>query len=639
MSGAQELTGSTWRRRIARLIGVRSGGGRSGDQAGATAVIAVIAALTPIIVSAVRTAIRGWVPIGDNGLLLLRSADVATDNHPWLGTWTSASLTAGKNFNNPGPLLFDLLAIPVKALGYGVGIPIGMAIINGGAVVGAALVARRQAGPHAIVAVMAAAAGLAWGMGSELLVDPWQPHSMMLPFFLLAVVVWGIFCGDLKLVVWFVAVSSLLVQTHVSYSFLVLFFAAGAAAAVVFHARRSPQNRVDLRPIGFMAGVAALVLWVQPLLEQFFGDGDGNLSRLLSSSSSDQPTIGLRLGTRLIADVMVLPPWFARWNFIGAVPATPYTGTGADKRLFVDGVTPFSVAAVAVFLFLVAVALFLWRAVRIRHRVVVASLGMVVWLLACAAASMILMPSGVLGLSPHQMRWLWTMSAFNLAAIAASAVVLFAQWSASRPRRANTAKSITRAGVRAGAAAAVLFAAFGAQTFTQAAGPTADHAARDSIVELMRQMFVLEGSGPLLFDDADLRFAEPYSGAVMARLGELDVPFEVERVALQRQVGNGRAISGRAIARLYLREGQDAVATPDGVDRVAFVPGLTSAEQAELAALTDVWSARLADGLPSLDPEQPGLSHDEVAELLRLQDLESRWRFLTVGLFLAPIGP
>ena len=31
-----------------------------------------------------------------------------------LGTWTSASLSVGKDINNPGPLLYDLLAVPVR---------------------------------------------------------------------------------------------------------------------------------------------------------------------------------------------------------------------------------------------------------------------------------------------------------------------------------------------------------------------------------------------------------------------------------------------------------------------------------------------------------------------------------------------
>lgn len=664
-----------WRQRFAGL---------PRNRAGLAAVVSVIAALTPIIVAAVRTAIHRWVPIGDDGLLLLRSADVGTSNHPWLGTWTSASLTAGKDFNNPGPLMFDILALPVKVLGYGIGMPIGLAAMNGSAVVGAALVARRQAGSRAVVPMMVAAAAIAWTMGSELLIDPWQPHAMMLPFFFLIALLWGIVCGDLALIGWFAAVSSLLVQTHVSYSFLVLFFTVGVAAAVLFHVRRAPQNKAGLRRIGITTVATALVLWSQPLIEQFFGNGEGNLSRLLSSSSTDQPKIGLRLGTRLIANVVVLPPWFSRGSFDDAVPPTPYTGTSDNRQLLVHGLTSFRVAAPALLAFIAVAGVLLWRAVRARQRAVASALAMVEGLVGSALMAMYVTPIGIIGLSPHQLRWLWPMAAFSLVAIVTAAVVVARLEFANRAGRASAEhaaarfRRIDRAVVTAGVAVVVGFAAAGCPTYYQLAGPTVDHNARGSIVAMMNQMTILEGSGPLIFDDTGLRFAEPYSGAMMARLGEMGVAFEVAPPGLVRQVGDGRKISGRATGRLYLREGQDAVDVPAGVDRVAFVAGLTDRELAERDALTERWTRRLTDGFVALDAageaalgsgtlgmsqaqvdglDDPravvdfgllanaaahgwlDLTGGEVAELARLQDLQTRWRFLTVGLFLAPVSP
>jgi hypothetical protein len=65
--------------------------------------IAAIAIL-PFIIAVVRSIANGYTPIGDDGLLLLRSRDVFTDFNPLLGTWSSSSVAFGVQINNPGPL-------------------------------------------------------------------------------------------------------------------------------------------------------------------------------------------------------------------------------------------------------------------------------------------------------------------------------------------------------------------------------------------------------------------------------------------------------------------------------------------------------------------------------------------------------
>lgn len=644
------------------------------NPAGLAAVASALAALAPILVAAVRTASNRWVPFSDNGILLARTVDVLTSHHPLLGTWTSASVTAGADFNNPGPLLFDILAGPVKLLGYGVGMPVGLAVLNGGSVVGAALAAWRQAGSRAVIPVMAAAAGLAWSMGSELLVDPWQPHAMMLPFFALIVVLWCVVCGDLALVPWFAAVASLLVQTHLSYTFLSILLGLGMVAVIVVHSRRSSEARRCLPRIGVTTVVVVLVLWSQSFVEQLFGDGQGNLGRLLANASSDQSKIGLKLGTRLIADVIVLPGWFSRGSFIDAVPSTPYTGSGSEQRLIVDGVTTFPAAAAAVLAMVTLLALLLWGSIQRRQRPVAAAVGVALALLGTALVAMVMMPSGILGLSPHQLRWLWPMSAFILGSIVTAVVVLAT--GAARPRRPLAARAIERGGALIGVVVAAAFGVMGSPAFAQPAGPVEYAWSRDSVVAMTEQMNVLEGTGPLLLDDSGLRFAEVYSGAVMAHLQEIGVEFEVENPVLVRQLGEGRSVSGNATARLYLREGQDAVDIPPGVERIVFVPGLTDAELDMRDELTGIWTERLTNGLVTLnqageaalaegrlsmsraqidgldnpqfvvdfglvsEAAEAGfleISTAEADQLFRLRDLQRRWRFLTVGIFLAAV--
>lgn len=108
----------------------------------------VLTALTSAVIafSAIRGVVNGYQPAGDNSLLELRSRDVFTEHHPLLGTGSSASVSAGIDLNHPGPMLFDLMAFPIKLFGSSAGIASAIALVNIAAVclVGVA-VARSQA--------------------------------------------------------------------------------------------------------------------------------------------------------------------------------------------------------------------------------------------------------------------------------------------------------------------------------------------------------------------------------------------------------------------------------------------------------------------------------------------------------------
>ena len=91
-------------------------------------------AVVPIVVAVTRAVATGWLPVGDNGMLVVRAADVGTTHHPLFGSWTSASLTLGVNVNNPGPLYQDLLApfewTMGRSFGLGVGVAVGVGVVN-----------------------------------------------------------------------------------------------------------------------------------------------------------------------------------------------------------------------------------------------------------------------------------------------------------------------------------------------------------------------------------------------------------------------------------------------------------------------------------------------------------------------------
>ena len=292
----------------------------------------VVVAIVPIVVATVRALARGWVAIGDDGLLLLRTQDVATANHPLLGTWTSASLSAGRSINNPGPLWFDALAPFVKVAGPSVGFAVGVMVANIAAVVLAAWAARRVGGELAMVLVTALSAGLAWSMGSELLYDAWQPHAMLLPFWALLILLWALAAGQLWTLPWVLGIASLLLQTHLAFAYVVAIIGVAAIVAGLLVARRdqrrggpgalAPAARRQRRSSSWLA-------WIQPLIDQIAGEG--NLGALLRSGSGgdDGRRLGLRIGIRLVGSVVALPPWWTRPGFSDTIrPTGVITGDG-----------------------------------------------------------------------------------------------------------------------------------------------------------------------------------------------------------------------------------------------------------------------------------------------------------------------
>src|SRR4051812_9620247 len=196
-----------------------------------------VAVVLPIVIAVIRALVHGWFPIGDAALLAIRAYDVATPDHPLLGSWTSASFALGVNVNNPGPLYPDLLAPFMwtfgRAFGIGVATAIGIGTINAAAALGTALVGARIGGWRAERWMLLLVAALMWSMGSELLIDIWQPHALLLPFCALVALTIAVACGDtIMLPVW-VGVASLIVQTHVAYVYAVGVLSVVLAVALV----------------------------------------------------------------------------------------------------------------------------------------------------------------------------------------------------------------------------------------------------------------------------------------------------------------------------------------------------------------------------------------------------------------------
>jgi hypothetical protein len=631
--------------------------------------VAVAAAVIPIVVAAARAIGRGWIPTGDNAQLALRSLDVFNQHLPLLGSWSSSSASYGINVNNPGPMMFDALAVPSKLLGVPIGIPVAVAALNVAAVAGIAWFAWRRGGPVLGIIAMTAASALAWAMGSELLYEPWQPHSLMLPFLLFLFVAWSALCGDLIALPFVAFVGSYLLQTHLTYAVLVpvlgAWALAGSFVSLRLARRRDPDGwpvlRRQARRALAIAGALLAIAWAQPVIEQFTSSPSGNLTRLIRASRAPHvKTVGMQLATRLVASVVSVPPlWFrsaTQRTFNAAAGWRPPSGFLAAASL----------AAVVAVLVLCA-----WGARRRADRVALPALATSALLLLAAVVTAARTPITVFGAyNQHELRWLWPVAAFVSFTIVAS---LVRRLPVHHPSGAAVLGGFTLI--------AVVLAALNLPTATVGDTPNTMQYAIPAQKQLNASMRDLTARGPLLIDDLfkeEFALFDPYGWAVLAELQRRNIPFVAADAELVRQLGPRRQFTGHnARGALLERKGTAALTPPAGSRRVAFGEGLSPADLRELATLDRQITAELqraglqlnrrgeaarqrgeiapfnAPGSAGVDAPQL-LSSGELAALISQHDLvvdpawagrfvryaslQQAWSQQTVALFLAPLS-
>ncbi len=582
-------------------------------------------AVLPIAVAIIRAMVHHWFPIGDSALLYVRVRDVFTSHHPLLGSWTSASLSVGENMNNPGPLYDDLLAPFAHLLPAASTAALGVGVVNAASVVGSSIAARHIGGWSMQRWVLLAAAALSWSMGSEMLIDIWQAHALLLPFFCFLVLAVGISLGRWRCIPWAVLVATLLIQTHISYAYILACLSAAVIVMLLAEAR------LDKRPIPYREWRAALtsrvalwsyavfaLTWVQPLYEQFFSDGRGNLTRLASHTGGGDLQLGMRSAIRLSARVLVEPPWQLRRGYATLIPVANVSDTPDGPRLFVNGI-PGVVAAFAMLALLVVVlAALVWVHRRRGNRVVAHVGALAIAGVGSAVLCLALLTIGRVGLAQHHVRWLWTMTVFIEMAIAWALLDLIAAWWRARAAAPTTSMASKHW------VSAVVLTAFAALTvanlpyLAQPQGPVTDYAAMPALTRIFRQLEPLRDSAPVFFDTSNVRVYEPYSSAVMMRLQELDIEFRVSDEGMVRQLGDSRRASGNERTRIFQLEGVAALTYDGSACRIAIASARTPAQEDEAATLAESLAAQLVNGTLQVDPN--GLSDDHRERLTRAQD-------------------
>ncbi|MGI9051162.1 MAG: hypothetical protein ACR2HQ_00680, partial [Ilumatobacteraceae bacterium] len=240
-----------------------------------------IAWLVPAVVAVVRRIASGWYPVGDKAAIAVGGGDVLTEHHRLLGTASSASFQSVLA-NHPGPLLFDVVALPIRLFGTATGLSIGIAALNIGAGLVVIVAAARQAGRAAALAATVGLCLLTWSAGNDVLVEAYNPTAAMVPFFAVLVLAWAAVNGDRWSLPWLVGFGSFCVQANIAYVVTTVPIVAAAIGVYVWRRR----GLRPLRDVLLWCLPVLLVLWSQPLVEQVINGRNGNLVRLVRNTTN-----------------------------------------------------------------------------------------------------------------------------------------------------------------------------------------------------------------------------------------------------------------------------------------------------------------------------------------------------------------
>ncbi len=574
--------------------------GRVSESDRLIAIVVTVIACLPIVVATVRALMHHWTPIGDDGLLAIRAEDLFSRHIPLLGTASSASFAATKPLNNPGPLYFYVLGLPVAAFGTAVGTAVGAAAVNLTAIVAIGMTGWRRAGLMGTALAVLVASTLAWSMGSELLYDIWQPHGLLLPFLAFLFLMWSVAAADWRAFPLAVLAGSLLMQTHLTYGYLTPLLLVVALGVGQLQSRRGRLVAGDDRQPPITATVeragrwialglvVGLVAWTPSLIEQVT-TSDGNMSRLIRQIQD--PPKGVVGGTgalRLTATVLADPPFWGRDSFPDTFrPAgSPYGATAPTvDRTGAVGNRFAAVALGVIGCVLAGLVLIGWR--RRRPPVMAAATVALVALVGSwYTASKVTVD--IVGVAPHQFRFLWPMAAFVTFAIGLGVVEI------------TRAASVVRVVRVVAMALVVVMSLWNLPTYAATVGPQLEAGSLPTIRDLDRQLGPAEQFRPLLLDFTKLRFGEPFSGALMAELRRRNIELVTDDVYLARQLGPTRATNGHdAKTKIFYRSGDVARAKTIGpFRRIAFHNGLAPRQAERLRQLkTEIGTYLARNGL------------------------------------------
>jgi hypothetical protein len=210
-----------------------------------------LAAALPIIVAVAEVLGDRWVPLADDGIVVLRAWDVLTEQSPLVGQFSTFSQGVDSVYG-PGPLLYWLLALPVRLFGVD-GVVATIGLVNVASVMCAVALARRRGGVVLMFVTALALLVMCRSLPTETLYSPLNATAPLIPGTLLIFLCWSMACGELRLLPIAVLVGSFMAQSHLAYVAPVAGLLAASVGGFVYRrwrvrgARDPDERRRDRR--------------------------------------------------------------------------------------------------------------------------------------------------------------------------------------------------------------------------------------------------------------------------------------------------------------------------------------------------------------------------------------------------------
>ena len=361
--------------------------------------------LLPLVISAIALVVdvgTNYFPGSDTALTELQTSDIG--RHPVL-----VGLYSRDGWNHPGPALFYALVLPYRLAGSNsIGLSLGALLINGVAIAGIAIVARRRGGVPLMLLTLVGCAALVRALGPDFLRDPWNPYIPVLPFGLLVFLTWEMTCGGAWALPVGVGVASFCVQTHVGFAPIAIPLLVWGGIWLVLTCRRGEhedqqrQSR-DLVRAALVAAILLVVMWLPAVIQQL-ADSPGNLTEVVQYfTESNGPTHSLGEGYRVVAGQF---GWSPQW-VTGHLDTIPFTG---EPLLMYSAPLPVLLVPFAI----AAFAFWRWRCSDANRLVAILVLTLVLGVVSVTR---------ITGYAyVYRFRWTWFL------AMLASVVVLWAGW-------------------------------------------------------------------------------------------------------------------------------------------------------------------------------------------------------------------